>query len=196
MTRPKGSKNKRKWGLRNGSGKVIPGHNVVDMMDDTVSAEPIEKFPPIPEEAPHILERTIRKLPESLAVKIDPLPTYIPPESKAKMDNFVAVGHITQHLTGGTFELIHERTRINSWEELDYVTWKMLLGADLNVALYKMSVAIHLGCKISKDGESRKEDVDALFGLQKGFDEDRKGTGLKQATQALLRRGNPNEPSG
>jgi hypothetical protein len=120
-----------------------------------------------------------------------------PVYSKHREDEFVAVGHITQHLTGGTFELIHERTRINSWEELDYVTWKMLLGADLNVALYKMSVAIHLGCKISKDGESRKEDVDALFGLQKGFEEGRKATGLRQATQAILsRRGNRNEPSG
>jgi hypothetical protein len=140
---------------------------------------------------------TKRKTSQSLAVRVDPLPAYTPPDTKARIDNFVAVGHITQHLTGGTFELIHERTRINSWEELDYVTWKMLLGADLDVALYKMSVAIHLGCKISKDGESRKEDVDALFGLQKGFEEDRKATGLRQATQAILsRRGNRDEPPG
>ena len=117
------------------------------------------------------------------------------PESRARDDNFVAKGHLTKHLTGNQFTVIRERTRINSWEELDYITWKQLLAEDLAVKLYATTVTIHLGCKISKDGEGRKEDVDAIYGLQEEFGEGRKASGLRQATEAILsRRRDRNEP--
>jgi hypothetical protein len=111
-----------------------------------------------------------------------------PVYSKHREDEFVAKGHLTKHLTGDQYNIIIERSRINSWEELDYVTWKKLLADDLDVELYKKTTEIHLGCKISKDGESRKEDVDAIYGLQNEYEDGKKATGLRRATQAILER--------
>ena len=131
-----------------------------------------------------------------------PVSTESPPVYlKAREDDFVAKGHLTKHLTGNQYDVIRERTRINSWEELDYISWKELLAHDLNVALYHSTCGIHLGLKISKDGEGRKEDVEAIFGLQDDFGEGRKPLGLRRLGEVvtekrgLLHRnkGTPNE---
>lgn len=108
--------------------------------------------------------------------------------SKHREDEFVAKGHLTKHLTGDQYNVIIERSRINSWEELDYITWKKLLADDLDVELYKKTTEIHLGCKISKDGESRKEDVDAIYGLQNEYEEGKKVTGLRRLGATIIDR--------
>jgi len=121
------------------------------------------------------------------------IPVGLQTHTKAREDDFVAKGHLTKHLTGNQFEVIRERTRINSWEELDYVTWKEMCAEDLGVPLYKLTITIHHGSKISKDGESRKEDVDAIYGFQDEYGEGRKATGLRRVSDALIERRRSNE---
>ena len=128
--------------------------------------------------------------------KIEPSVSMYSPQVKSREDEFVAKGHLTKHLTGNTFKVIRERTRINSWEELDYITWKMLLFEDLKAPLYGIVCEIHQGSKISKDGEGRKEDVEAIYGLQNEFEEGRKATGLRRASEAILERRQGHAPPG
>ncbi len=73
--------------------------------------------------------------------------------------------HLTKHLTGGSSEVIRERTRINSAEEQDYLNWQEFLSKTLGVDFYKHAAQIYMGLKISKDGLSRQEDVEAIKGL-------------------------------
>lgn len=86
-------------------------------------------------------------------------------------ENFESRSHITKHLTGARFDNTHERTRINSWEEQDYVNWKSFLNKTLGVDFYGEGVEIYLSLKISKDGLSREEDVE----LGKGMYDEEKG---------------------
>jgi hypothetical protein len=87
-------------------------------------------------------------------------------------EDFESKAHITKHLTGSQYDIIRERTRVNSWEEQDYINWKEFLASTLGVPFYKTGAKIYMGLKISKDGLSREEDVEVLKGMyeeQKGF---------------------------
>jgi len=86
-------------------------------------------------------------------------------------ENFESRSHITKHLTGAKFDNTHERTRVNSWEEQDYLNWKSFVGKTLGISFYKEGVEIYENLKISKDGLSREEDVE----LGKGMYDEGKG---------------------
>jgi len=86
-------------------------------------------------------------------------------------ENFESRSHITKHLTGAKFDKTEERTRINSWEEQDYLNWKKFLAKTLGVSFYEQGVEIYMSMKISKDGLSREEDVE----LGKGMYDEGKG---------------------
>jgi len=85
-------------------------------------------------------------------------------------ENFESRSHITKHLTGAKFDKTEERTRINSWEEQDYLNWKKFLAKTLGVSFYEQGVEIYMSMKISKDGLSREEDVELGKGM---YDEER-----------------------
>ena len=83
-------------------------------------------------------------------------------------DDFHTKEHITKHLTGARYDLNRERTRVNSWEEQDYLLWSEYKARTLGVDFYQTGVDIYQGLKISKDGLARQEDVDVM----KGFKDD------------------------
>lgn len=87
-------------------------------------------------------------------------------------EDFESKAHITKHMTGDQYNVTRERTRINSWEEQDYLNWKEFKAAVFGVSFYKTGANIYEGFKISKDGLSREEDVEVLKGMyepEKGF---------------------------
>lgn len=86
-------------------------------------------------------------------------------------ENFESRSHITKHLTGAKFDKTEERTRVNSWEEQDYLNWKRFLHKTLGVPFYGQGVEIYMSLKISKDGLSREEDVDLGKGM---YDDDKR----------------------
>jgi len=76
-----------------------------------------------------------------------------------------------------------ERTRIHSYEELDYLDYNLFLYQVLGVRIYEISAKTHMQLLISKDGESRKEAVQALQAMNefhKGYN-----TGFPILTDAL-----------
>jgi len=80
-------------------------------------------------------------------------------------EEFQSKAHITKHMTGDQYDVHRERTRVNSWEEHDYLHWKEFLAKTLGVDFYQTDVEIYEGLKISKDGLSREEDVEVLKGM-------------------------------
>ena len=80
-------------------------------------------------------------------------------------EDFESKAHVTKHLTGKKFNDTTERTRVNSWEEQDYLNWKTFLGDTLDVDFYKSGSETYMSLKISKDGLSREEDVEVLKGM-------------------------------
>lgn len=80
-------------------------------------------------------------------------------------EDFHPKEHITKHLTGAIYNLIRERTRINSWEEQDYLLWVEYKAKTLGVDFYQIGADIYQGLKISKDGLSREEDVEVMRGV-------------------------------
>jgi hypothetical protein len=48
-------------------------------------------------------------------------------------EDFESKSHVTKHLTGSRFNIIRERTRINSWEEQDFLNWKEFLAFTLSM---------------------------------------------------------------
>lgn len=48
-------------------------------------------------------------------------------------DDFHTKEHITKHLTGARYNVIRERTRVNSWEEQDYLLWKEFIARTLTM---------------------------------------------------------------
>ena len=98
-------------------------------------------------------------------------------------EEFQSKAHITKHMTGDQYDVHRERTRVNSWEEHDYLHWKEFLAKTLGVDFYQTDVEIYEGLKISKDGLSREEDVEVLKGMyeeQRGF-----YSGLPIVTEAI-----------
>lgn len=85
-------------------------------------------------------------------------------------EDFQSKAHITKHMTGDQYNITRERTRVNSWEEQDYLSWKEFLAKTLGVDFYETGAKIHMGLKISKDGLSREEDVEVLKGM---YDEEK-----------------------
>ena len=84
--------------------------------------------------------------------------------------DFESKSHVTKHLTGNEYEITRERTRVNSWEEQDYLNWQIFLAETLKVDFYRKDAEIYMGLKISKDGLCREEDVEVLKGM---YDENR-----------------------
>jgi len=80
-------------------------------------------------------------------------------------EEFQSKAHITKHMTGDKYDVTRERTRVNSWEEQDYINWKEFKAAVFGVPFYKAGANIYMGLKISKDGLSREEDVEVLKGM-------------------------------
>lgn len=93
-------------------------------------------------------------------------------------ENFESRSHITKHLTGAKFDKTEERTRINSWEEQDYLNWKKFLAKTLGVSFYEQGVEIYMSMEISKDGLSREEDVELGKGMY-ADDEKKRNIGYK-----------------
>jgi len=79
--------------------------------------------------------------------------------------DFESKAHITKHMTGAKYDVIRERTRVNSWEEQDYLSNKEYYAKTLHVPFYQVGAEIHEGLKISKDGLVREEDVEVLKGM-------------------------------
>jgi len=48
-------------------------------------------------------------------------------------DDFHTKEHITKHLTGAQYNVIRERTRVNSWEEQDFLNWKEFIAQTLTM---------------------------------------------------------------
>jgi len=46
-------------------------------------------------------------------------------------DDFDSKKHVTRHLTLGRFGKTEEATRVNSWPEQDYLSWKLFLARTL-----------------------------------------------------------------
>ena len=46
-------------------------------------------------------------------------------------ENFESKKHVTKHLTLGRFGHTEEATRVNSWPEQDYLSWKLFLARNL-----------------------------------------------------------------
>jgi hypothetical protein len=46
-------------------------------------------------------------------------------------ENFESKQHVTKHLTLGRFGMTEEATRVNSWPEQDYLSWKLFLARTL-----------------------------------------------------------------
>lgn len=46
-------------------------------------------------------------------------------------EDFESKKHITKHLTLGRFGLTEEATRVNSWPEQDFLSWKLFLARNL-----------------------------------------------------------------
>ncbi len=80
-------------------------------------------------------------------------------------EDFQSKAHITKHMTGDQYKVHRERTRVNSWPELDWLEWEEFIGKTLGVDFYMIDTEIHMGLKISKDGLSREEDVEVLKGM-------------------------------
>lgn len=98
-------------------------------------------------------------------------------------EDFESKAHITKTMTGGQSDVTRERTRVNSWEEQDYLATKEFLAKTLGVDFYQWAVDIHEGLKISKDGTEREEYVDILKGM---YDEVRGfNTGLPLVREAI-----------
>jgi len=76
-----------------------------------------------------------------------------------------------------------ERTRIHSYEELDYIGYELFLYNILGLMIYEINSKIRMKLLISKDGESRKEAVQAL----QAMNEYKKGyhTGFQLLTEHL-----------
>jgi hypothetical protein len=85
--------------------------------------------------------------------------------------NLEPLSHITGHLTGGTWAVIEERTRVLSWPEKDYLGLKIFLGNTLAIPFYLSGAKTYMQLNISKDGLSRTEDVE----LGKGMNNEEKG---------------------
>lgn len=78
---------------------------------------------------------------------------------------------------------VDERTRIMSYEELDWMDSNMLLSQVLGVPVYGVEATTHMRLLISKDGLSRQEVVQGIQALNmpiRGFD-----TGLPLLTDAI-----------
>ena len=72
-------------------------------------------------------------------------------------EDFHPSTHVTKKMTGGVYDVPRENTRVNSWEEQDYLANKEYYAATLGVDFYKIGATIHEGLKLSKDGEEREE---------------------------------------
>jgi len=94
-------------------------------------------------------------------------------------EEFQSKAHITKHMTGDQYNVHRERTRVNSWEEQDYLHWKEFLAKTLGVKFYQTDVEIYEGLKISKDGLSREEDVEVLKGMYRDEAEKGRNVGWK-----------------
>lgn len=89
---------------------------------------------------------------------------------------------MTRHLAKRTFH-VDERTRLPSYEEMDYIDWNLFLSDVLGVRIYRVEANTRMRLLISKDGLSRSEAVEALKAmndLQRGFN-----TGFPMLTEAL-----------
>lgn len=78
---------------------------------------------------------------------------------------------------------VDERTRIHSYEELDWMDSDMLLCLILGVPVYGVEATTHMRLLISKDGLSRQESVQAMQALNivpKGH-----YSGLEQVSEAI-----------
>src|SRR4030042_3865923 len=126
-------------------------------------------------------------MPKARRSKI-PIPVQMETHIKAREDDFVAKGHLTKHLTGGTYEIIRQRTRISSWEEKDYLSWEEILANDLGMELSKSISEIDMGLNMSKDGLSRTEDVDAIYGFRDEYGDGRKASGLRRGREEIQQR--------
>jgi len=72
--------------------------------------------------------------------------------------------HLTKHMTGSVFDLVRERTDVNSAEELRYGHFNHTL-AKLLWPGFGVAPEVYFEYKISKDRGSRLEDVEVLKGM-------------------------------
>lgn len=78
---------------------------------------------------------------------------------KEKEQKIHPQSHLTKYLTGGQFDVVRERIRVNSAEELAYLHRKEFLARTLGIKFYQTGIDIYGGLKISKDGLGREEAV-------------------------------------
>jgi hypothetical protein len=87
--------------------------------------------------------------------------------------------HITQHLTGSQYDMLRERTEVNSAEELRYGHFYTLCSKLFHFRGFKDAVDTYFEYKVSKDRGSRTEDVIVLRGM---YDDERsQATGMRLA---------------
>lgn len=86
--------------------------------------------------------------------------------------------HLTKHMTGSQYDLLPERTEINSAEELRYGHFNTTLARFLWEG-FGIAPDAYFEYKISKDRGSRTEDVEVLKGMY--LDERSLHTGIRLA---------------
>jgi len=86
--------------------------------------------------------------------------------------------HLTKHMTGSQYDLLRERTDVNSAEELRYGHFNSTL-AKLLWPGFAIAPDVYFEFKISKDRGSRLEDVEVLKGMY--MDDRSLNTGVRLA---------------
>jgi hypothetical protein len=93
--------------------------------------------------------------------------------------------HLTKHLTGSQYDMIRERSEVNSAEELRYGHFYSFCGKLFHFRGFKDAVDTYFEYKVSKDRASRTEDVSVLQGM---YEDDRShatGTRLAQLEEEM-----------
>lgn len=81
-------------------------------------------------------------------------------------EDFESKKHITKHLTLGRYGITEEATRVNSWPEQDYLSWKLFLARTLtpeNVTPASLKTICEASDKYRKAYKSYK------FGIVQGI---------------------------
>lgn len=90
--------------------------------------------------------------------------------------------HLTKHQTGGRYDIVEERSEVNSPEELRWLVYNRV-WEDLVWPIFGVAPNHHFSGKVGKDRGSRKENVEVLKGMYEEMKPFRGGLPLIEALE-------------